>query len=174
MMFFAVVLASGVARGGRAVAYMQVSATILPWLRYTIIEEPGSLDVAGDLEEYHAGDLGQDHGEKKEAGDERDKTAEKRTLEVEPGTVVSITTNTREGYILSVQSLPSPVFTVVKVKVKDSGQSFFLAPGQDVALHLPYDGKSSDTLRLSYDFTLSPGVPPGSYPWPIIVRVEPL
>ncbi len=179
-MFFLVILASSVARGGRAVAYMQVSATILPWLRYTIIEEPGSLDVGGvggGLEEHHENDHDRhDAGLEGHYGEKAHEKAgkEPQTLEVEPGTILSITTNTTEGYVLSVQSLPSPVFTVVKVELKDRGQSFFLGPGESVALHLPYDGKGSDTLELSYDFTLSPEALPGSYPWPIIVSVEPL
>jgi len=176
-MFFLVILASGTAQGGRAVAYMQVSATILPWLRYTILEEPGSLDIGGGLEEHHESD--HDLHDASPEGHHGERAHEKswqgpRTLEVEPGTILSITTNTTEGYVLSVQSLPSPVFTVVKVELKESGQSFFLRPGESVALHLPYEGKGTDTLELSYDFTLSTGVAPGSYPWPIVVSVEPL
>jgi hypothetical protein len=187
VMFFLLVLSSGAAEGGRAITFMQVNLTILPWLRYSIVKEPSVLEVVGDLEQDYEDDRGHhEEGRDRHHGGEKDRSeqgerqdgmgrfARSRTLEIERGTVVSITTNTTEGYILSVLSLPSPVFTVVKVELKESGQSFSLGPGRSVAIHVPYSGRSRDTLELSYDFTLSPGVESGSYPWPIVVRVDPL
>jgi len=182
MVLFLVLLAAGAANAGRAITLMQVRATILPWLRYTIIAEPAALVVTASEEQEnervgeHGRDEADDEADKESRREEGEKkyAAEKRAIEIERGTLLSVDTNTTDGYVLSVQSFESNAFTTVKIKVEDGGPSFALAPGGSVEVHLPYNSRRSDVIALSYDFSISPYAEAGSYPWPIIVTVHPL
>jgi len=177
MILFLVLLSAGAANAGRAVAMMQVRATILPWLRYTIIAEPVALVVTASEEQENerVGEHGRDEADKESRREEGEKNnAEKSVVEIERGTLLSVDTNTTDGYVLSVQSFESGAFTTVKIRVEDGGPSFALAPGGSVEVHLPYNGRRSDVIALSYDFYISPYAEVGSYPWPLIVTVHPL
>jgi len=161
--FFIFLVLGSEAYGGKTSTLMHIRATIPPQLNYSILHEPAALEITDENTE-----------DKDKENERNNKHEEKknRELKIKDGTILSVDTNTTEGYILSVQSLPSNVFISVKIKVEGNGPKFRLSPGGSVEVHIPYSGKSHDVLSLSYKFYLSPGVDTGVYPWPILVTVH--
>ena len=118
--------AAGWANAGNETAKLHIQSTILPSLEYRILHEPSVLRIT-----------------KRDIRKRKDKR--KRHKRVKNGTILSVETNSVNGYILSVQSLASEVFTSVEVKIELGGPSFVLSPGGSMDIHVPYNGKNHNT-----------------------------
>jgi len=101
-----------------------------------------------------------------------DKDIEKGYTEVNPGTVISVSTNSTSGYIISVHFAESDAFSSVEATVEH--HNYVISPGSDVDLYHAYKGSTSDTIKIGYRFVLSSSAMAAEYPWPIVVTVHPL
>ena len=163
---------AGLASGASANGQLHIQATVPPVVEFRIVHEEHKLKIAKS-------------------------DAKKGYKEVNNGTIISVTSNTTNRYVISVSARPLPsaedneekknekrkkdhdgedsaaeVYTYVTVTV--DGRTFGTAPGGSVDIQMPATSQTNDTTRLSYRFTLSPGVASGTYPWPIVVTVYPL
>lgn len=168
---FLLAFADGV-RSGSVTSQLQIQAIVLPRLEFRIVHEKDGLRITKS-------------------------DANRGYKEVKNGTIVSVTTNVAEGYIISIYAYPlvstedkedkkdkkhkkdeegedreTEVYTYVTVTV--DGTSFGVAPGSSVDIHMPASSMTNDSKSLSYKFTLSPHVEAGTYPLPITVTVYPL
>lgn len=165
---------AGLAHSGSVAGQLHIEATVPPTLEFRIVHEKHDLKITKS-------------------------DAEKGYKNVNNGTIISVTTNNSNGYVISVSAQPLvgtedkkdekdkkhkkdkdkdgedrvfEVYTYVTVTV--DGRSFGIAPGGSVDIHMPVSSKTNDTKRLNYRFTLSPGAVAGTYPWPIVVTVYPM
>jgi len=165
-------LGAGPVRSAQSSSQMRVEVTVMPRVDYRIVREPAALVIPGDAHEEERG--GREEKHEKEDREGRVERHDRRRMEmkIKNGTIVSVETNSTDGYILSLQSVESHVFTSVRIKVEGIGESLRLTPGGSAEAHIPYNGKRRDLKRLSYVFTLSPEARPGSYPWPIVLTIR--
>lgn len=154
---------AGLAHSGSVTGQLHIEATVPPTLEFRIVDEKHDLKITKS-------------------------DADKGYKNVNNGTIISVTTNNSNGYVISVSANPLvstedkkdkdgedrvfEVYTYVTVMV--DGRSFGVAPGGNVDINMPATSKTNDTKRLSYKFTLSPGAGAGTYPWPIVVAVYPI
>lgn len=106
----------------------------------------------------------------------------KGTKKVDNGTVISVSTNSASGYVISVSPQPlsaqaaqneTGIYSAVTVSV--DGRTYSIAPGGHAEIRMPpIVNTKKKTIRFNYRFTLSPGAGPGSYPWPVLITVFPL
>lgn len=157
------------AHSGSVTGQLHIEATVPPMLEFRIVDEKHDLKITKS-------------------------DADKGYKNVNNGTIISVTTNNSNGYVISVSANPLvstedkkdkrdkkdkdgedrvfEVYTYVTVMV--DGRSFGVAPGGNVDINMPATSKTNDTKRISYKFTLSPGAEAGTYPWPIVVAVYPM
>lgn len=160
---------TGLAYSGSVTGQLHIEATVPPTLEFRIVHEKHDLKITKS-------------------------DADKGYKNVENGTILSVTTNNPNGYIISIYANPlvstedkkdkmdkkdkdgeDRVFEVyTSVTVTVDGRSFGIAPGGSVEIHMSATSKTNDTKRLSYRFTLPPGAGAGAYPWPIVVTVYPM
>jgi hypothetical protein len=69
------------------------------------------------------------------------------------GTVLSVTTNDPNGYIISISSQGGEFFSSIVVTI-DDGDSYELLPDGSVDIHVPYVGPKPERKKLSYRFYL--------------------
>ena len=87
--------------------------------------------------------------------------------EVRSGTIMSIKTNTQDGYLISIHLLASEAYISVTVQFDDDGRLFELLPGSNIDIHMPSSSIEKENIRLNYLFYLSDTVKKAKYPWPI-------
>lgn len=138
----------GEVSGKSAETELHIEATVVPKLDYRILREPNAfkLTPAGIKKGY------EDSNEE---------------------TVISVTTNDTNGYMISVMSHSIENVTSIVVTT-DDGVSYVIYPGGGVEIHIPYSRTTTVIKKLSYRFYLSPDAENGFYPWPIIVTVYPM
>jgi len=143
-----VLAAAGAGYGGSGSTSVSLQVTVVPRFSYVVSGEPATLTIT-------------------------DADAESGSKAVSRGAVVTVDTNVPNGFILRVQAAKSAVFTSVRVLVK-GGPSFVVPEGGYMEVHLPFTGANPEVRELSFHFTLSPGVLPGSHPWPLTVSAHPV
>ena len=144
--------ASGPALGASSGSQLTVQVTILPKLEYTILEEFASLEITLD-------DL------------------ERGYKDVQAGTVLSVTTNDANGYLLSVFSHFSqdgaPVNEILAIQAiritTDGGDAYEILPDGTARIHIPFPGVDPHTQSLNYRFYLQEDAEAGVTRWPIAV-----
>ncbi len=134
---------------GRSIsASLNIQATVLPWLEHHILHDHSVFKITPAA-------------------------IKKGYQDVHVGTVLSVTTNDTNGYIISVNSYGVEAVTSIVVTT-DGGVSYVISLDGGVEIHEPYSGSTSEIKKLSYRFYLSPEAEAGFYPWPIIVTAYPL
>lgn len=87
-------------------------------------------------------------------------------VDVNTGTVFTIKTNSRDGYMLYFENTGSQFSKVV---LRVSGREIELL-GMGGIVHQPYTGPQA--IELSYRFYLSADVKPGTYQWPLRMHTD--
>ncbi|MDP1718146.1 MAG: hypothetical protein Q8L40_08710 [Burkholderiales bacterium] len=133
------------AEAGQVSANLQVSATVVASTRMRTEYQATQLTITKD-------DIAQGH------------------IDVSAATRFSVFTNSRSGYLIEFY----PVGDAFQaVQIKGLGHPAQLgADGGAVAQRGPVAPNMSH--ELSYRFTLMPGLQPGNYPWPLMLKVRPL
>ena len=90
------------------------------------------------------------------------------------GTIVGVKSNSQDGYLLSVQSLSTELYTSVTVQIMGEGQLFEIPSGGSIGIHIPHSALERDIVVLNYIFHLSDEAKKGKYPWPIRVDANPI
>lgn len=164
---------TGIASGASVSNKLHIQAIVPPMLEFRTVHEKHELKITKS-------------------------DVQKGYKEVNNGTSVSVTTNSSNGYVISISAQPLvsaenkdkdeknknhkkdkgdndrtlAVYTYVTVTI--DGRYFGTAPGGSVDFQMPATSKTNNTTRLSYRFALSPNVEADTYPWPIVVTVYPL
>ena len=126
---------------------LHIRANVSPLVIYNIISENQYLDISNS-------------------------DIRKGYKEVRNGTIMSIQTNTQDGYLISIHLLASEAYTSVTVQVDDDGRLFELLPDSYLEVHMPSSSEEKENLRLNYMFHLSGTVEKAKYPWPIMASAS--
>jgi hypothetical protein len=86
-------------------------------------------------------------------------------LDIPAGTVLQVSTNDRDGYVLS---FAFTEMMVNQAEVRINGRSV-LVPADGGLVHLPFAGLAGQTIHITYRLFLAPGTTAGSYGWPVLV-----
>ena len=92
-------------------------------------------------------------------------------VEVNNVTIISVSTNNPDGYVISLQAAAVNYFSSVKVTTKE-GRTVSIAPGEGADIRIPGPINGTDIQKLSYKFTLTPSAIRGIYPWPITISIH--
>lgn len=163
---------AGWASGASVTGQLNIHVTVPPTLEFSIVHKKNELKITkSDVKNGYK--------------------------ELNKWTSISVTTNVANGYVISVSAQPlvsaedkeekkdkkhkkyrdgedSAVEVYTYVTVTADGRSFGITPGGSVDIQMPATSKTNDATKLSYRFTLSPGVELGTYPCPTVVTVYPL
>lgn len=138
----------GEVSAGSVTTELNIEATVRPRLDYRLLREPRAfkLTPAGIKKGYQ---------------------------DIDENTILSVTTNNTNGYIISVNCYGIDDVTSIVVTT-DDGVSYVISPGGGVEIHIPYSRSTTEIKKLSYRFYLLPDAEQGFYPWPIIVTAYPM
>ncbi|MFQ5441188.1 MAG: hypothetical protein ACE5EB_00515 [Thermodesulfobacteriota bacterium] len=88
-------------------------------------------------------------------------------LEVQNGTVLHVRTNSRQGYMITIEQ---SAFLFKEIWVFDGSRTVVMS-GRSGLIHQPYSRSMRvDTKSLSYRFVLADEMKPGTYAWPLLVN----
>ena len=136
---------SGLANGGSTSANLLVRATVAPYLEHRILHEQSGLLVSGfDLVRGYK--------------------------DVNAGTIASISTNSPNGYVLSIFCSESPTIAFVEVTV--DGRTSSLTCSGAIDMILSKDNPITDVRRISYRFYFSQEASAGMFPWPMQLAIS--
>ncbi|NOT98292.1 MAG: hypothetical protein HOO97_04260 [Sideroxydans sp.] len=138
------------AQGGSVASKLTIQAVVPPTLSFRITRQPSRLQITqSDIRRGYK--------------------------DVPSGTVCRITTNSMQGYVLTVsayrllgagrRNAPTNVYTSVTLFA--DGNSYQIAPDGSVDVLLLPRGVTTETKQLNYRFYIPPSTRAGSYPWPI-------
>ncbi len=130
---------------GSKSAILQVTTRVLPVAKYSILYQTDNLIIT-------------------------ETDIKKGYIDVQKAMVLSIKTNSANGYIL-LFSVGSSVANELTVFDGNNAYKFSEAGGE---VPMPYQGKNSVIKKLSFRFRLSPDSRPGTYQWPVAVMVTAL
>lgn len=122
---------------------INISARVLPSLDYTVLRTPDMVEVTqSDIQNGYK--------------------------DITEGSVISVTTNDPNGYILSVCGLGSESFTSLDVSV--DGKLYEIPFSGCTEIYMPFKGIESDIKRLNYRVYFSSEMRQGSYMLPMQVE----
>jgi hypothetical protein len=133
--------------GGNATAQLPVQVTVPPTLDYKIIKETSFLSIKA-------------------------KDIERGYKDVKTGTIISVSTNSINGYALSIYCQNGGFFTSVRISV--DSDSYLVSPDGAVDIYYPYNGSHSGIVQVSYRFYLSSEAKATHYASPIGITVHAL
>jgi hypothetical protein len=129
---------------GSVIAKLHIQARVLPSLEYRVLHEPPVFKITpADIKKGYK--------------------------DVIDGTVLSVTTNNTNGYMLSVCRQESDVIDSITVNV--GGVSHPLHSGGCVDLHIPFHSFTPNIMKMHYNIQLLPDTEADFYHWPIAVIV---
>lgn len=92
-------------------------------------------------------------------------------IDVVQPTELTVRSNSPDGFALDVLTVASPMVSSMVVEGLDSD----LALGADGGTIVQrWERPHAVNLSLTFRFALTPGLPPGNYPWPLRLSVRPL
>lgn len=133
--------APSLAAGGKGT--VQVSATIAAKLSQKKLQHPTTLRITAT-------------------------DAARGYLEVPAGTVMQVSTNDRDGYVLN---FGFEGMMVKQAEVAINGRSV-IVPAEGGLVHLPFAGLNGEMVQITYRLYLAPGTTAGSYAWPVVVAAS--
>ncbi|MDZ4165569.1 MAG: hypothetical protein U1C55_10635 [Smithellaceae bacterium] len=94
----------------------------------------------------------------------------KGVVEVKAGTRLTIKNTSKAGYYLLFEGLGKPFKSLSLQGINGLGEVIITSP--NALVHQEYS-KTARTHELSYKFYLSDDVKPGTYPWPVLITLQP-
>jgi len=162
---------------------LQVSARAVASLSFTVIEEPSHFrirqgkDIDGhDRRSKDRSDLDDEdeRASKERTGrDDEDKRRQSGQTSVRERIVVSVTTNSSNGYALQFQAAQLSAYRSARIKIKGIG-TVTLRPGESAQLPVRKLTQQADVRTITVVLKISSKAKPGRYPWPINVSAIPL
>jgi len=138
----------GEVSGGSATTQFNVQATVTPWLEYSFLKQNDRVHLTkGNIKNGYK--------------------------DADSNTVIKVTTNNPNGFVISLYCESDDFFTSVSVTT-DTGSSYILTPGSTVDIYGPYEGLDPVVRQIDVRFFLSPNAQPIDYPWPIVITVNAL
>ena len=132
--------------GAAGTEKVHIQTTVTAWVEYKVLKEKTTIKVAKkDI------DRGYKH--------------------INAGTIISVSTNSTDGYYLSIFCKDRGFLQSISV-ILGSG-SYLVYPGNQVDILLPYKGSLSDVTQVDYRFYLSAEAQITEYLWPIEINVRP-
>ncbi len=86
---------------------------------------------------------------------------------IKGGTVLRFTTSSLGGFFLALNCQAVQYLSSVQVTVVETRRTYTLTPGGSTEFYVPFNGATSVTLTMDYNFILSPSAQSIQYPWPI-------
>lgn len=93
---------------------------------------------------------------------------ERGYVDISNGLVLSIRTNSKNGYVLWFSVNNSLLRDVTVVSAKNT----YRLSQSGYEVHMPHHGRSYFTEKLSFRLHLSPNAKPGMHPWPFAIMVS--
>jgi len=134
--------------GGSGTGYLNIHATVPAWLEYRMLKENSDVHLTkGNIKKGYK--------------------------DADSNTVIQVTTNNPNGYVISLYCEEDDFFTSVRVTT-DTGSSYVLTPGSGMDIYGPYEGLDPVVRQIDIRFYLSSNAQPVDYPWPIFITVNAL
>jgi len=130
---------------GSTSSVIPVGATVLPYAKYDILHQEGSLTISRqDIERGY--------------------------IEVTRATVLSVKTNSLNGYMMNF-FVAENLFSNVTLSDGTKRYSFSETGGE---VHFPSQGMRNAEKGFTYRFDLRANVEPGRYQWPVAFMISPM
>jgi hypothetical protein len=131
-------ITSGHAFAGSRSSVMNVSTRVARIFHYSVLYQKNKLTITGE-------------------------DIERGFIDIRNGAVFSVTTNSRDGYVMVVSVNDKLLKEVTLIH----GRNGYSLPQGGGEVHLPYTGKPYVTTTLSFRFYFSSNTKPGTYAWPV-------
>lgn len=145
LVIFLVLLANGESFSASKSAMLRASASVLPYVKYDVLHQEGSLSIT-------------------------QQDIEKGYIEVSRATVLSVKTNSFNGYLMNF-FVAENLFSNVTLREGNSTYSFSESGGE---VHFPFHGRDYAKKSFTFKFDLRADAKPGTYHWPVAFVISPM